>query len=115
MEMIKRSTLASSAGNVLRCFICVAKAESYGMDHEAFEDLCYKFSRQGTLARHFISFHLDTLKDGDSFVCPVCHVLLIHKNHLRNHAERVHGIFTNIKFKRPATQATTQAAKKHRG
>lgn len=103
MEMIKRSAMTSHAGkDIRRCYVCVAKAESLGgQDHPQFRELCQPFARQGTLARHFISKHLDALQDDDPSTCPMCKVTLLHKKHLQNHSQRYHGINTNITFKRP--------------
>lgn len=104
MEDIKRSTLvehADPATGVLRCFVCVAKAEVVGSNNSAFGALCHTYSRQGSLARHFITAHLDGVASDASTECTSCRVTLLHKKHLQNHALLVHGINTNIKFKRP--------------
>lgn len=104
METIKQTTLVSVMGDqkVDRCFICVANAESLGqIDHPRFAKLCHEFAGQAKLNRHFIRCHLDYMEETDTFKCPICQVALLHKDHLRNHAYRIHGINTNIKFKRP--------------
>lgn len=110
MEAMKRSTLAQFAGKrgVLRCFLCVAKAETLGVKHPSFDKLCWQFSRQGTLARHFISCHLDLLKADQMYECGMCHVTLIHKKHVQNHAHKMHGISTDITYRRPSKKRSTE-------
>lgn len=95
LEMIKQSTLAEFTRDIRRCFLCVAKAETLGVDHPRFDELCHPFARSGTLARHFITAHLDAVAADDSTECPVCKVTLIHRQHLQNHTEIVHGIRTD--------------------
>ncbi|KAG6358153.1 hypothetical protein INS49_014037 [Diaporthe citri] len=94
MQEIKEATLVAF-GKVLKCFLCVAKAESLGQSHPRFDDLCRQFSRSDHLRKHFIDIHLDRHSEDDSFVCPICKVTLIHKKHLQNHTEKVHGINTS--------------------
>ncbi|KAG6358601.1 hypothetical protein INS49_012119 [Diaporthe citri] len=103
MEEIKKSVFAESAGKygVLRCFVRVAKAEQLGVDHDSFNGLCWEFSSAGKLARHFISLHLDALPADAMFVCPMCQKTLIHKKHVQNHSDKVHGICMDIIFTRP--------------
>ncbi|KAG8157653.1 hypothetical protein KVR01_012315 [Diaporthe batatas] len=93
MQEYKEATLVAF-GNVRRCFLCVAKAEILGRSHPRFRHLCHPFSRSDHLREHFITVHLNYQGEGDSFVCPICKVALIHKKHLQNHTEKVHGIKT---------------------
>lgn len=98
MDEIRKSTLVSAVGatKIRRCFLCVIKATELGKGHARLDKLCRNFFDKSTLSRHFISFHLDSLpNEGQAFKCPICRVRLIHKNHLRVHAEEVHGIRTD--------------------
>lgn len=103
VEEMKKSVFVETAGKkgVLRCFVCVARAEQLGAEHDSFSGLCRTFARAGTLARHFISTHLDALPVDAMFVCPMCQKTLIHKKHVQNHSDKVHGICTDIVFRRP--------------
>lgn len=100
-EEMRDSTLVHKVGKVLRCYICVAKAEALGVDDPNYNEYCKEFSSPHTLARHFIPAHLDAYEEDDAFECPVCEVTLVNKKHLQNHTQVMHGINTNIKFKRP--------------
>jgi hypothetical protein len=40
--------------------------------------------------------HVNGLREDQQFECPICSKKLIHKNHLRNHAETVHRINTCV-------------------
>lgn len=54
-----------------------------------------------SLSKHFINSHLKPLADNVKMACPICpEVTLFDKNHLRNHAEGIHGIKTDEKRKR---------------
>lgn len=99
VDEVKNSTLVKHTAPVLRCFICVAKAIHDGIDHANFVKWCHLFANTGTLRTHFLK-HIDLLGSDDSFDCPICNVHLIHKQHLQNHAELVHGISTENEFKR---------------
>lgn len=103
MIEIKRSVLTEYNGGkpIVRCFICVAHGEAVGVGHHLFGMYCHKFSRNESVARHFITQHLDVYPENASFECPICRVTLIHKKHLQNHAEQKHGLKTDISFKRP--------------
>ena len=97
MDDYKRSTLAKVMGarKIRRCFLCVVKACLLGHDHTRFDELCHECYDAGSLARHFISTHLDSLREDQKFECPLCLKKLIHKNHLRVHADAIHGINTD--------------------
>lgn len=99
MDDIKNSTLVKHTAPVLRCFICVAKALHDGMDHPNFVKWSHQFANTGTLRTHFLK-HIDLHGSDDSFDCPICNVHLIHKQHLQNHAELIHGISTENESKR---------------
>ncbi|KAL2285917.1 hypothetical protein FJTKL_07409 [Diaporthe vaccinii] len=100
LQQILRSVLVSAAGpKIRRCFICVFKACSLGRDHMRFDDLYREFYNPHVLARHFICVHLDGMAPYDSFECPNCRTTLVDKNHLRLHAEDIHGIKTSRKRK----------------
>ncbi|KAI7782430.1 C2H2 finger domain protein [Diaporthe eres] len=58
-------------------------------------ELCRDYSWFREAARHFTSQHLSRLAPKTKVICPVCpNVVLKHRDHFRNHAERVHGIRT---------------------
>lgn len=99
MDEIRKSTFASVVGekNVRRCFLCVAKAARLGRDHSLFNDLCHTFYNSHNLAYHLTRTHLDGIPEDGTFECPLCHVTLLHKNHLRLHSHVVHGISTDRK------------------
>lgn len=100
-EEIRKSTLVSVMG-LRRCFICVMKACELGegAGRARMDELCRTLYDKTTLARHFTGFHLDSLRnEGQTFEFPMSHVHLIHKNHLRIHADEVHGINTDRKRK----------------
>lgn len=105
MEQIKQSVLTAHTPTegIRRCYVCVAKAATLvgGHENNMFNEYCHEFVRPGTLSRHFIQKHLDAFDDDDTFICPICNVLLIHKKHLQNHSAKQHGVNTNIIFKRP--------------
>lgn len=97
IEDYKRSTLVKVMGvkKVRRCFLCVMKASVLGPTHARFNELCHEFYDVATLSRHFMNTHLYNLdQEHQKFKCPMCLKKLIHKNHLRNHADAVHGIDT---------------------
>lgn len=103
MALIKRSTLVAAMTDgqpVLMCFVCVAKAERVGEGHALFDEYCWKFSANGKLVRYFVTSHLNHHKADDNFECPICQVTLIHKKHLQNHTEKIHGICTVMVYKR---------------
>lgn len=101
LKEIHDSTLVHKVGKVLRCYIYVAKAEALGVDNPNYNEYCKKFNTTHTLARHFITAHLDAYKEDDAFEYPVCEVTLVNKKHLQNHTQVMHSINTNIKFKQP--------------
>ncbi|KAF3768443.1 hypothetical protein M406DRAFT_71451 [Cryphonectria parasitica EP155] len=74
ITLIKNSMLVSMAGSsgVLRCYICVAKAERLGPNHGMFDVLCRVFSHKYKLAYHFTHTHLSCLQPKDIFECPIC-------------------------------------------
>lgn len=98
-EEIKRSTFVSVMGKrkVRRCFLCVATGLKLGRRHERFDDLCREHSRQDNLARHFTNVHLHYIRDDERDECPLCLEMLYDKNHVRRHADDVHGIDTDRK------------------
>lgn len=105
IDGIKKTTMVRVAGSkIVRCYLCVAKAEVLGAEHPRFWELCQEFSTPHALARHFVPTHLDPHSEDDAFECPVCKVTLVNKKHLQNHTQIMHGINTNIKFKRPAAR-----------
>lgn len=112
MELVKKTMLMSVVGDdeVWKCFICVCRAANDGKSYPKLAERTCHCSCQGTLGRHFITAHLDFMSPDDSFECPLCFCTLIHKKHLQNHAQRVHGIKTNIKFKRPPLRGTVPTA-----
>lgn len=114
LEEIRRSTFVSVIGHrqVRRCFICVAKAFQLGRDHERFNSLCHKHYNEYTLARHFTSIHLDGVQDDEEEECPICLEVLVNKNHLRKHADNIHGICTA--GKRPMRYRPQPVSKKQR-
>jgi hypothetical protein len=59
-----------------------------------FYELCREFYTPVSLGRHFMSCHVNGLRDDQQFECSICSKKLTHKNHLRNHAETVHGVNT---------------------
>lgn len=89
LNEIRRSVLVSVTGDQVRC--------SLGQGHGRFKELCQPFYSAHMLARHFTSMHLDNVADNQRFICPNYKVALIHKNHLRLHAEDIHGIRTDWK------------------
>ncbi|KKY30884.1 putative c2h2 finger domain-containing protein [Diaporthe ampelina] len=101
LESTKRSVFVETVqgGRVRRCFLCVAKAFQLGQRHRRFYELCHNFYDHSVVARHLISVHLDGIDETARYDCPLCHVTLIHKDHLRLHAKKVHGINTSGKRK----------------
>lgn len=99
MDEIRKSTFASVVGekNVRRCFLCVAKASLLGRNHSQFNDLCRNFYSGHNLAYHLMRTHLDGIPEGGRFECPLCHVTLLYKNHLRLHSHTIYGINTDRK------------------
>lgn len=92
-----------------RCFLHVAKAcdLNLGSDHPRFiNELCRNLYDRGVLARQFISVHVKGLADKEQPICPLREVKLVHKTHLRLHADNVHGIHTDRKRKAWATHNT---------
>jgi hypothetical protein len=67
------------------CFVCL------GEQSLRFEKRTYKFARPGDLTKHFKRKHLAHIKEGDRLECKVCQMPLQHKQHLQNHAHRIHG------------------------
>jgi hypothetical protein len=95
IDQIKQSTLRSLAGAVRRCFICVDRAvhAGYEPDDPRFQRDCHIFANELSLRVHFYK-HLDMHDAGEHWVCRICKVTLIHRQHLQNHADTVHGIRT---------------------
>lgn len=95
VQALTKSVVVGSVGHIRRCFVCVAKACSQGEPGDAkFDKLCREFCSDLSLAKHFISVHLDYLAEVETYECPICHIPLDHKRHIRLHAEDVHGICT---------------------
>lgn len=98
-QELEKLTLAKHTTPVLRCFICVAKAMHDGENSPNYDKWCHQFANTNTLRTHFLR-HIDLHESDDSFDCPICKVHLIHKQHLQNHADVVHGINTENESKR---------------
>lgn len=84
MEEIKKSVFAGSVGKkgARRCFVCVARAEQLGVDHDSFSGLCREVFSCGCIGE---AFHL---------YAPG------HPPDRRDLCDKVHGICTDIVFRR---------------
>ncbi|KAH6974743.1 hypothetical protein EDB80DRAFT_865984 [Ilyonectria destructans] len=71
--------------------ICVGKALALAGDDGAVQDLIHEFYTSGDLSKHFRCKHLSNLRDGDKIQCQACDKSLDYRQHLQNHALRVHG------------------------
>ena len=80
-----------------RCFLCVGKAlllrEAGHLqeDDRAFKHLTHEFHSPGDVTKHFRRRHLRNLRAGQVISCTACSMPLDHKEHLQNHARRIHG------------------------
>lgn len=74
-----------------RCFLCVGKARSVPEDDPRFERLVHKFHSPGDVTKHFRRKHLSKLQENEAIVCTACDLVLIHEQHLKRHADDVHG------------------------
>lgn len=97
---LKASVVVRKPGERLRrCFICVGKALTLPPNDSGIPALCRTYYNTGGVTRHFRSTHLSPLGDQEKTVCPICpDAKLKDKEHLRNHADRVHGIRTASQF-----------------
>lgn len=105
-EQLKKSVSAQAmdgGSNVRKCFVCVAKAILIPQTESVIESLCRDFYNKGTLARHFVTVHLQPLSDDSQTECPICDIPLVSKMHVQNHAEAAHGIRT-VGYLKPKTQ-----------
>lgn len=95
LELLRTSVSCDKDQRLKRCFICIGQALTLPADDPNLPDLCRNFSGYREASRHFNSQHLSRLAPDTRVRCPVCpKVVLKHRDHFRNHAERVHGIRT---------------------
>jgi hypothetical protein len=78
--------------------LCVAKALSLGRTHKSFYELCREYCSPHSLARHFVQIHMKNLPQEHKFKCPTCSTILVGMEHLRSHADRIHGIDTDLRI-----------------
>ncbi len=88
-EQMRQSVIMSADGErPLRCFICVGKALFLPPDDANITTLCRTYYGCSEVTRHFRSQHLSRLGEDDRTQCPICPgVILIHKKHLKRHAD----------------------------
>lgn len=95
-----RKSVFGKVGDVLRCFICVAKALTLLPGDPSVDEHLRLYANHSSLVRHFERQHLKSIAVNAVGECPICSpaVALENKMHLQNHAEVPHGIRT----KRPS-------------
>ncbi|KAI0103271.1 C2H2 finger domain-containing protein [Nemania sp. FL0031] len=95
-ERLRQSVMVGANGErPRRCFICVGKALTLPLNDPNITHFCRSYHSFREVTRHFRSQHLSKLGDDDRTNCPICPgVTLIHKKHLKRHADDVHGIAT---------------------
>ena len=69
----------------ITCFLCL------GEQSLPSEKRTYKFASPGDLTKHCKRKHLAHIKDRGWLESKVCRIRLQHKQHLQNHALRIHG------------------------
>lgn len=97
VEELRQSTFITSKDErLLRCFVCVGKALRLFSTDPILPSFCRQFNSPGEVTKHFKRLHLANLPDHEQLQCPVCNpiVMLQDKQHFRNHAHVVHGLWS---------------------
>jgi hypothetical protein len=67
------------------CFLCLGNPALSICERVA------SYATPSSLSKHFLRKHVRKLEEWEQIDCQICNIRLEHRQHLQNHAERVHG------------------------
>jgi len=68
-----------------KCFLCLRNQQL------AIRERIRDYATPGSLSRHFHNRHVKKMLAKQQMDCGVCDIRLLHRMHLLNHAEKLHG------------------------